>query len=142
MAQIAGTESRPDLDPKWVCEVSGCHRPRQAGDLFRNPFLYRHLAGWSLFQKPFESSARICLIRNDPIEPYRAFANYVIIERKPVARHHAVSFESQDSMCQIICNNRRPQGLFYVGVTRAKRLVHLLFGFNESPLITLVTEAA
>lgn len=28
--------------------------------------------------------------------------------------------------------------LFYVGVTRAKRLVHLTYGFNESPFITAI----
>jgi len=31
--------------------------------------------------------------------------------------------------------------LFYVGVTRAKSLVHLMFGFNESPFITKIREA-
>lgn len=31
--------------------------------------------------------------------------------------------------------------LFYVGVTRAKELVYLLYGFKESPLITTVREA-
>ena len=31
--------------------------------------------------------------------------------------------------------------LFYVGVTRAKNSVHLMYGFNESPLITMVREA-
>jgi ATP-dependent DNA helicase Rep/DNA helicase-2/ATP-dependent DNA helicase PcrA len=31
--------------------------------------------------------------------------------------------------------------LFYVGVTRAKELVYLLYGFNESPLITTIREA-
>ena len=30
--------------------------------------------------------------------------------------------------------------LFYVGVTRAKNSVHLMYGFNESPLITMVRE--
>jgi len=32
--------------------------------------------------------------------------------------------------------------LFYVGVTRAKDLVYLLYGVNESPLITTIREAA
>ena len=32
--------------------------------------------------------------------------------------------------------------LFYVGVTRAKDLVYLLYGFNESPLITTIREAS
>ena len=31
--------------------------------------------------------------------------------------------------------------LFYVGVTRAKELVYLFYGFNESPLITAIREA-
>lgn len=31
--------------------------------------------------------------------------------------------------------------LFYVGVTRAKNLVHLIYGFEESPLITAIREA-
>ena len=31
--------------------------------------------------------------------------------------------------------------LFYVGVTRAKSEVHLLFAHNESPLITSIREA-
>lgn len=30
--------------------------------------------------------------------------------------------------------------LFYVGVTRAKSMVHLMYGFNESPLITKVRQ--
>jgi superfamily I DNA/RNA helicase len=32
--------------------------------------------------------------------------------------------------------------LFYVGVTRAKDFVYLLYGFNESPLITTIREAS
>jgi superfamily I DNA/RNA helicase len=31
--------------------------------------------------------------------------------------------------------------LFYVGVTRAKSLVHLIYGFNESPLVTKIRQA-
>ena len=31
--------------------------------------------------------------------------------------------------------------LFYVGITRAKTIVHLMYGFNESPLISVVREA-
>ena len=30
--------------------------------------------------------------------------------------------------------------LFYVGITRAKTSVHLMYGFNESPLISIVRE--
>ena len=30
--------------------------------------------------------------------------------------------------------------LFYVGVTRAKNSVHLMYGFNESPLISMIRE--
>ena len=31
--------------------------------------------------------------------------------------------------------------LFYVGVTRAKRMVHLMYASNESPLITSIRQA-
>jgi superfamily I DNA/RNA helicase len=31
--------------------------------------------------------------------------------------------------------------LFYVGVTRAKSMIHLMSGFNESPFITKIREA-
>jgi ATP-dependent DNA helicase Rep/DNA helicase-2/ATP-dependent DNA helicase PcrA len=31
--------------------------------------------------------------------------------------------------------------LFYVGVTRAKSLVHLIYGFNESPLVAKIRNA-
>jgi superfamily I DNA/RNA helicase len=31
--------------------------------------------------------------------------------------------------------------LFYVGVTRAKSMVHLTYGFNESPFITTIRQA-
>jgi len=30
--------------------------------------------------------------------------------------------------------------LFYVGVTRAKSIVHLIYGFNESPFVTKIRE--
>ncbi|MEI9974851.1 MAG: 3'-5' exonuclease [Ignavibacteriota bacterium] len=31
--------------------------------------------------------------------------------------------------------------LFYVGITRAKSMIHLMYGFNESPFITKIREA-
>jgi superfamily I DNA/RNA helicase len=31
--------------------------------------------------------------------------------------------------------------LFYVGVTRAKNSINLMYGFNESPLIATIREA-
>ena len=31
--------------------------------------------------------------------------------------------------------------LFYVGVTRARDLIYLMYGFNESPLITTIRQA-
>ena len=40
----------------------------------------------ALFQKPFDSSARMWLTRNDPIEPNRAFPNHVFIEHQKYMR--------------------------------------------------------